>query len=92
MTAAKEHFGTTMGSLAGCQLKGHELGLLGIIRQQEKELVRHRAEDTDLLRAISALQAEMAARIQEAEELGYNRGLNDMRELAEKQLGQKVVI
>ena len=77
---AAEHFGTTLGAQTACQIKGHEHDLLHVIRKQEAELARLRAEDTDLTRAMASMQYEHAEALRRAEETGYNRGVRDMND------------
>lgn len=77
--SAREHFGASQLAEPACQLKGHEHGLIGIVRKQEAELARFRAEDSDLIRAWHSRDAEHQAEVRRAEELGYDRGLRDGR-------------
>jgi hypothetical protein len=69
-----------MGALTGCQIKGHEHALLAVIREQERELARHRHEDTQLIRAMEIMRAEHAEALRRAEETGYGRGVRDMED------------
>jgi hypothetical protein len=50
VSAATIHFGGGSFEDAGCVLKDSEVGLLGIIREQQADLERFRAEDSDLMR------------------------------------------
>lgn len=77
--AAREHFGASESSTPACQLKGHEHGLVGIIRRQEEELQRYRAEDSEMLRVLETLKSEHAAELRREEEKGYARGVEDMK-------------
>lgn len=77
--SAREHFGATQLSEPSCQLKGHEHGLVGIIRKQEVELARYRAEDSDLIRVLESLKSEHAEALRREEEKGYARGVEDMK-------------
>lgn len=77
--AAREHFGATELSTPACQLKGHEYGLVEIIRRQEDELAKYRAEDSDVLRAWRHRESEHAEALRREEEKGYDRGVRDMK-------------
>lgn len=82
---AIEHFGPPSNLLAGrfgdaetaCQLKGHEHGLLGVIRRQEEELRGYRNEDGEITRAMFGMQSDHAAALRREEEAGYAKGLAD---------------
>lgn len=87
---AEEHFGAQRGSLAGCQLKGHEHGLLRIVREQEEELAQHRSENTEFIRTMETLKSEQADEVRRAEELGYGRAVREMQRLAKLQFGSEV--
>lgn len=76
---AAEHFGATELATPACQIKGHEHGLVGIIRKQEEELVRFRAEDSDMIRVLETLKSEHAEALRREEEKGYARGVDDMK-------------
>lgn len=76
--AARIHFGGNISDDAGCVLKGYEIGLLGIIREQQDQLERFRSEDSDLLRVIATMEADHRQALIRAEEEGYARGLRDM--------------
>jgi hypothetical protein len=89
---AREHFGDRMGQLAGCQIKGHENDLLGVIRELQRESQRHLEEDTQVIRAMQSLKCEHAEALRRAEESGYNRGVRDMKALAEAQFGSEVLV
>lgn len=75
---ARIHFGGGSFEDAGCVLKDYENGLLGIIREQQEQLERFRAEDTDLLRVIATMEADHRQAVIRAEEEGYNKGVRDM--------------
>jgi hypothetical protein len=79
---AREHFGPVAYSVAACQIKGYEGGLVEFIRQQERELAKYRAEIDPLTRTIEALQAEGVTAIRRAEEEGYARGVADVLALS----------
>lgn len=77
--SAREHFGASELATPACQIKGHEHGLVGIIRKQEAELERYRAEDSDMIRVLETLKSEHAAELRTAEETGFARGVEDMK-------------
>lgn len=87
---ARAHFGDWPEALAGCQIKGHEGRLLGVIRAQERELRQYRTEDGEIMRAMEELRSESAAALKLEEEKGYVQAVRDMQELALKQFGRKV--
>lgn len=89
---ASAHFGEIQGSLAACQIKGHEHHLLDKIREQERVLESYRSDDGQIMRAMQALRWESDQRVRHAEEDGYSRGLRDMRAIAEKQFGALVIV
>lgn len=76
---AADHFGGEQGALTACQLKGYENLLIQKIREQEAQLGTYRHEDDIVLRAMEAMRADHARALRQAEELGYNRGVYDMR-------------
>jgi hypothetical protein len=75
---ARDHFGADQGATPACQIKGHEGHLITYIRKLEDDLAAYRAEDSDVLRAMYAAQAEHAQALRRAEEDGYNKGVRDM--------------
>lgn len=79
---AAEHFGHEEGAQPACRLKAHEGHLVHYIRSLEDQLARYRAEDSDVLRSIYTLEAEHQRALRQAEEEGYNRGVNDMLDAA----------
>lgn len=89
---AAAHFGGHQGSLAACQIKGHEHHLLDKIREQEAELAEYRGEDNAILRALQGLRFEADERVRRAEEIGYDRGVRDMKAMAETQFGAEVTV
>ena len=52
------------------------------------ELERHRAEDTDVLRALMAQQGEHHQALQREEERGYERGGRDLSKLVRETAGE----
>lgn len=76
---AAEHFGADIGDQPACVMRDHEHHLIHYIRKLEAELRRHRAEDSDVMRAIYTLECDQARMLREAEEKGYARGVADMK-------------
>ena len=78
--AAREHFGPTPNVEPGCTIKvqlGGERGLLNALRKAEARLARYMEEDTDLHRAMYAMQSRHTDALMAAEEAGYARGVRD---------------
>lgn len=80
IACATQHFGGDLSSLAGCQIKAEEGGLLNALRKVEDQLARYRVEDSDTDRAMYAMQANHRQALIREEEAGYNKGMSDMRE------------
>lgn len=77
---ARNHFGGTQESEPACRIKAAgEFALLRALRNAEDELDRYRAEDSDVLRAMSSMQSDHAIALRREEEKGYERGLRDGR-------------
>jgi hypothetical protein len=76
---AADHFGTTIDAEPACRIATPDLGLVRTLRDIHEELRRYQEEDTDLHRRISELICKRARAVQDAEELGYSRGLRDGR-------------
>jgi hypothetical protein len=76
---AAEHFGAHEGATPACKLSNSEGHLVTYIRKLEAELEVHRREDSDVLRAMYAKEAEHREALVRAEEKGYNRGVLDMK-------------
>ena len=77
---ARKHFGGDELETPVCLMRAPgETALVTVLRKAQEELHRYRAEDTDLMRAIWAMEADYATRIRGAEEGGYARGLADGR-------------
>lgn len=87
---ASEHFGESRGSLAGCQIKGHEHNLLRIVRDQEAELAEHRTENTEYIRAMESMRSEHDVALRRAEEAGYAAAVRAMNILAKKEFGREI--
>ncbi len=79
---AAEHFGGDERGETLCRLTAGEGGLAAIIRSQENELARYRAEDSDADRAMHGMIADHSRALIREEEKGYEKGLADGRELA----------
>lgn len=75
---AAVHFGYDGTKTAGCQLKSYEGHLVGYIRKLEEQLDRYRAEDSDVMRSIYAMEADHRQALIRTEEEGYGRGVRDM--------------
>lgn len=76
---ATVHFGTDESKTPACQLKSHEVHLVEHIRDLEKQLDGYRAEDSSIMRAIYTLEADHRQALIREEEIGYERGVRDMR-------------
>lgn len=72
---AREHFGSSEFDKPVCTVDA------AYVRSLEEELARYRNEDTDLHKAICALQADLAESKRKWEQIGYDRGLQDGLEL-----------
>lgn len=77
--AAAVHFGTTIDAEPACKIAATEGGLIRTLRDMHGELRRYQEEDSDLHREIARVTYECARAVQNAEELGYARGLRDGR-------------
>lgn len=76
---AAEHFGADQGDTPACCLRDHEHHLVAYVRRLEGELKRYRAEDSDVLRALYAMECDQARLLREAEEKGYAKGVQEMK-------------
>lgn len=56
-----------------------ETSILTALRRAQDELGRYRSEDTDLMRALWAMQSDHATELRREEERGYEKGLRDGR-------------
>lgn len=81
---AAEHFGADQTETPACCLRDHEHHLVHYIRRLEQDLARYREDDSDVMRAIYVLEAELPGKLRSAEEQGYERGLRDGRQLVHK--------
>lgn len=76
---AAEHFGAEEGDVPACRLSHSEGHLVALIRKLQAENAVHRREDSHVLRAMHAREAEQGEKIRRSEEAGYNRGVRDAR-------------
>src|SRR5690606_36152060 len=77
---ARQHFGRDEGELPVCQMRvPGEHHLLIALRKAQDELAGYRAEDSDMIRAFYAMQADHAQALRREEERGYEKGLADGR-------------
>lgn len=75
---ARQHFGRTPDDTPVCKMRvPGEYHLLRALRAAEEQLRGYRAEDSDMHRAMSAMQADHATALRREEELGYARGVRD---------------
>lgn len=86
---AAEHFGADEGATPACRLTYSEGHLVTYIRKLEKELAVHRREDSDVLRAMHAREAEQAEKVRRAEERGYNRGVQEAKVMFETEIAER---
>lgn len=80
---AAEHFGYEEGFTPACKLSISEGHLITYIRKLEAEINRHRREDSDVLRAMHAREAEQFEAVRRAEERGYDRGVQEAKRMFE---------
>lgn len=78
---AGEHFGRSECDTPVCLMRvpGEE-SLLTALRNAQAELDCRRAEDTDLMRAMWAMQSDHATALRREEDRGYEKGLRDARQ------------
>ncbi len=82
LDGARVHFGGSMDQQPGCIERvrlGSERGLLMALRDAEERLARYMDEDSDIHRAMCAMQGRHTSQLRTAEEAGYERGLRDAR-------------
>ncbi len=77
--SAREHFGDDQGSTPACKLSQDVLGLVCLLREQDRELRAYRQEDTASHREFYALGATHQTELRREEERGYSRGLEDAK-------------
>lgn len=85
--AAEDHFGATPCSTPACKIKvGEEMGLVMALRKTEArvqklaaEIARYHDEDGPKDREMMRLRSEHVAALKRAEEIGFERGVADMR-------------
>lgn len=79
---ARLHFGADSTTDPICKLRmPGEYHLINVLRDQEQQLERYRAEDSEILRAMYSMQAEHGAALRREEEKGFERGVKDMRKM-----------
>lgn len=79
---AAKHFGCDDAcevDIPACKLAAHEGHLLTYIRKLENKLRRYVTEDSDIQRALMALESDMAEKVRMAEDRGYAKGVADMK-------------
>lgn len=75
---AAEHFGANPMVRPACKIAAHERHLVTYIRRLEDDLVRYRAEDSDVMRSIQVLEASIGPRLRAAEEAGYAKAMRNL--------------
>lgn len=89
---ARDHFGADQSAMPGCMERvnlGPERGLLMALRRAQHRIALYMEEDTDLHRAMAALQRGHSDALRMAEEAGYERGLRDAKLEASNAQGQR---
>lgn len=77
---AREHFGGEDGDMPVCLIRtAGETALLTALRHAEDELRNYYAEDSRIMRAMYAMQADHNCALRREEERGYAKGLADAR-------------
>lgn len=84
-THAREHFGRDEGSTPACKLSHSEGHLITYIRKLEAEIAQHRAEDSDVLRAMHSREAEQHEAVRRAEERGYDKGVQEAKRMFDEE-------
>lgn len=80
---AGEHFGRSECDTPVCMMRvPGEASLLTALRNAQSELESYRAEDSDLMRALYAMQADHAVALRREEERGYEKGMRDAKLVA----------
>jgi hypothetical protein len=81
---ARLHFGREEGATPACALKGADGGLLKALRDAEEQaddaIQMMHAESTDAAKAYHSQRCRHTQALISAEEAGYERGMDDMRE------------
>lgn len=78
---AAEHFGSFDAHDAdepACKLMRHQKEFMKYVRGLEEEIRLYQDENQPLQKAIQLVEYEMATKEREAEERGYNKGVQDM--------------
>lgn len=83
---ARLHFGNDICDEPGCiiKLRNEENDMLKIIRELLAEIDRYRLEDQPNMREYYTLGGEHQKKLMQVEEEGYEKGLKDGQEQAEK--------
>lgn len=87
---AAEHFGRDEGATPACRLSHSEGHLIAYIRKLEAELQTHRAEDSDILRAMYSREAEQREAVRRAEECGYDKGVQEAKAMFDRELAASI--
>lgn len=75
---AADHFGDTENETPGCLIEQvEERGLLMALRRAQRELSLFYQEDSPIERALHAIDVKWMAKVREAEQQGYDKGLAD---------------
>jgi hypothetical protein len=75
---AQQHFGRDECEQPVCLMRvDGEGSLLSALRNAQDELARYRSEDSDLMRALWAMQSDHHTALRREEERGYERGMRD---------------
>ena len=86
-TAAALHFGVDEDCDPACRIKGAEGGLVRALRDAEAQaasvMAQLHAESTDTHRAYAQMQHRHLGAVASAEQVGYDKGLRDMRQQVE---------
>lgn len=81
---ARLHFGRDDGAEPVCMIRTlGETALLRALRDAEDQLVSYRNEDSNVLRAMAAMQSDYRIALEREEIKGYERGLRDAKQYPE---------
>lgn len=81
--AAAVRFGA---HVPACKLTAHEGHLVSYIRKLEAEVRRYQSEDSDVMRSIQALEFDHRQALIRAEQIGYDKGVEDGRKYPQQSL------
>jgi hypothetical protein len=76
------HFGTFDScepDVTACKLMSHQQHVLEYIRELEDEVRLYQSENHSTVKAVYAVHDEMQRAIKKAEEVGYNKAVQDMK-------------